>query len=244
MSATALGSHRADLTEEWADGFREFVRVLVIGRVRAWGRGDIHAQALAQSVGDLGEDGAARPRTSAESLPPHRPQLSCRYQIRDKNQLLSLNSSAVYTANGRDNRNVGRAHLDSFVFRPMAGRGLPCAFTSSIVECYAGESHLSRVGIRFVDVWESQERFEQFAQEVIGPGMSAAGVNVQPQTSFHKIHNHFATAERSILRESNRPLIRRPSAFLAIYLGNQTRPKGSPLIRVSRSRGEHIKLQG
>jgi hypothetical protein len=49
-------------------------------------------------------------------------------------------------------------------------------------------------GVRVVDVWESKERFEEFAQEEIGPGMSAAGVAVQPQTSFHEIHNHFAAA--------------------------------------------------
>jgi hypothetical protein len=49
-------------------------------------------------------------------------------------------------------------------------------------------------GIRVVDVWESKERFEQFAEDEIGPGMSAAGVTVQPQTTFHNIHNHFAAA--------------------------------------------------
>jgi hypothetical protein len=49
-------------------------------------------------------------------------------------------------------------------------------------------------GVRVVDVWESKERFEEFAEKEIGPGMNAAGVAVQPQTSFHEIHNHFAAA--------------------------------------------------
>jgi len=55
----AQALYPADLTEKWADDFRELAGVLVIGRVRARGGGDSHTQAPAESARDLGEDGKA-----------------------------------------------------------------------------------------------------------------------------------------------------------------------------------------
>jgi hypothetical protein len=46
-------------------------------------------------------------------------------------------------------------------------------------------------GIRVTDVWESRERFEQFAQDEIGPQTQAVGVPGPPQISFHEVHNYF-----------------------------------------------------
>ena len=45
-------------------------------------------------------------------------------------------------------------------------------------------------GIRVVDVWESKETFEQFAQEKIGPSMAQAGYTEQPEITFSEIHNY------------------------------------------------------
>jgi len=45
-------------------------------------------------------------------------------------------------------------------------------------------------GIRVVDVWESREAFDRFAQEQIGPQTQAVGMS-QPSMDFHDVHNHF-----------------------------------------------------
>jgi hypothetical protein len=45
-------------------------------------------------------------------------------------------------------------------------------------------------GIRVTDVWESQEQFDQFAQEQIGPHSATVGLP-EPQASVHDVHNHF-----------------------------------------------------
>jgi hypothetical protein len=46
-------------------------------------------------------------------------------------------------------------------------------------------------GIRVTDVWETRERFEEFAQEQIGPYSAKVGVTQQPQTTFYEVHNYF-----------------------------------------------------
>ena len=48
-------------------------------------------------------------------------------------------------------------------------------------------------GIRVTDVWESQEGFEQFAQEKIGPITQQVGFGGPPETTFLPVHNHFTT---------------------------------------------------
>ena len=45
-------------------------------------------------------------------------------------------------------------------------------------------------GIRVTDVWESQEIFERFAQEKIGPLTAAVGLTSPPRVTFHEVHNY------------------------------------------------------
>lgn len=43
-------------------------------------------------------------------------------------------------------------------------------------------------GIRVIDVWETREAFDAFAQEKIGPLTAEAGLP-QPAMDFHEVHN-------------------------------------------------------
>ena len=45
-------------------------------------------------------------------------------------------------------------------------------------------------GIRVVDVWESKEAFEKFAQDEIGPITHEVGVPSPPELQFFDVHNH------------------------------------------------------
>jgi len=45
-------------------------------------------------------------------------------------------------------------------------------------------------GLRVVDVWESREQFEKFAQDEIGPISQAVGVPSPPELQFFDLHNH------------------------------------------------------
>jgi hypothetical protein len=45
-------------------------------------------------------------------------------------------------------------------------------------------------GIRVVDVWESKEDFEKFAQEQIGPYSREAGITDEPETRMTEVHNY------------------------------------------------------
>ncbi len=45
--------------------------------------------------------------------------------------------------------------------------------------------------LRVVDVWESREQFEQFAQEQIGPFTAEVGIPGPPQMQFFEVHNYF-----------------------------------------------------
>jgi hypothetical protein len=44
-------------------------------------------------------------------------------------------------------------------------------------------------GLRVTDVWESQEKFQAFADEQIGPFTQEAGLEA-PDVTFHEVHNH------------------------------------------------------
>jgi hypothetical protein len=44
-------------------------------------------------------------------------------------------------------------------------------------------------GLRVVDVWESREAFEQFAQEQIGPYTQEVGLS-EPEMHFYDVHNY------------------------------------------------------
>ena len=45
-------------------------------------------------------------------------------------------------------------------------------------------------GIRVTDVWETQEDFEKFAEEKIGPITQAVGIQGQPATTYFDVHNY------------------------------------------------------
>jgi len=45
-------------------------------------------------------------------------------------------------------------------------------------------------GLRVVDVWETREVFDKFAEEQIGPATRAAGFTEAPEMRFYDVHNH------------------------------------------------------
>lgn len=49
-----------------------------------------------------------------------------------------------------------------------------------------------------VDAWESEQAFNQFGEERLGPGMAKAGVQAQPQVTFHPAHEVFAPQAMTI----------------------------------------------
>jgi hypothetical protein len=49
-------------------------------------------------------------------------------------------------------------------------------------------------GIRITDVWETEEQFERFAMERIGPITRAAGV---PWLTFYDVHGYVADSARA-----------------------------------------------
>lgn len=47
-------------------------------------------------------------------------------------------------------------------------------------------------GMHVVDVWESREAFDRFAQEQIGPFSAEVGIEGEPEMTFYDIHSHLA----------------------------------------------------
>ena len=45
-----------------------------------------------------------------------------------------------------------------------------------------------------MDAWESEEAFERFGQDRLGPTMAEAGVNIEPQVTFYSAHEVFLPA--------------------------------------------------
>jgi hypothetical protein len=45
-------------------------------------------------------------------------------------------------------------------------------------------------GIRVVDVWETAEDFQRFAEEHIGPDSAAAGITEEPEIRKHDVHSY------------------------------------------------------
>ena len=45
-------------------------------------------------------------------------------------------------------------------------------------------------GMRVVDVWETREQFERFAQEQIGPYSREVGIEGAPEMRFYDVHNY------------------------------------------------------
>ena len=50
-------------------------------------------------------------------------------------------------------------------------------------------------GIIVVDVWESDEQFNKFAEEQIGPYTQQVGIPEPPQVSLHEVHNYLLTKD-------------------------------------------------
>ncbi|HKP19262.1 MAG TPA: hypothetical protein VJT84_12335 [Gaiellaceae bacterium] len=44
-------------------------------------------------------------------------------------------------------------------------------------------------GIRVVDVWESKEQYERFAQDQIGPYTQQVGIPAPPEVTYRDVHN-------------------------------------------------------
>jgi hypothetical protein len=45
-------------------------------------------------------------------------------------------------------------------------------------------------GLRVVDVWQSKEQFEKFAQDHIGPYSAEVGITDPPAMQFFEVHNY------------------------------------------------------
>jgi hypothetical protein len=45
-------------------------------------------------------------------------------------------------------------------------------------------------GIKVVDVWETMEQFDAFAQQSIGPNTQKAGFAGPPERTVYEVHNH------------------------------------------------------
>lgn len=45
-------------------------------------------------------------------------------------------------------------------------------------------------GLRVIDVWESRDVFDRFAQEQIGPYSQEVGFPEPPQMTFYEVHNY------------------------------------------------------
>ena len=48
----------------------------------------------------------------------------------------------------------------------------------------------SEDGLRIVDVWDSREVFDRFAEEQIGPFSQQAGITEPPEMTYSDVHNH------------------------------------------------------
>jgi hypothetical protein len=53
---------------------------------------------------------------------------------------------------------------------------------------------MTDTGLRVVDVWETKEQFESFAQEQMGPLSQEVGIAAQPSMQFFEVHNYFTPA--------------------------------------------------
>ena len=49
-------------------------------------------------------------------------------------------------------------------------------------------------GIKVVDVWETKEQFEKFANEQIGPYSREAGITEEPEMRFSDVHNYLTSS--------------------------------------------------
>jgi hypothetical protein len=49
-----------------------------------------------------------------------------------------------------------------------------------------------------IDAWEDEAAFARFGEERLGPAMAKAGVNVEPQVTFHPAHEVFLPAATTL----------------------------------------------
>jgi hypothetical protein len=45
-------------------------------------------------------------------------------------------------------------------------------------------------GLRIVDLWETREQFDRFAQEQIGPYSREVGITEEPEFRYYEVHNY------------------------------------------------------
>jgi hypothetical protein len=50
--------------------------------------------------------------------------------------------------------------------------------------------HKTDSGIRVIDLWESEDEFNKFANDQIGPLSAQAGVPSPPDVTFYELHNY------------------------------------------------------
>ena len=50
-------------------------------------------------------------------------------------------------------------------------------------------------GLRVVDVWQTREAFDAFAQEQIGPFSGQVGIPNPPEMQFFEVHNYFTPGD-------------------------------------------------
>ena len=71
--------------------------------------------------------------------------------------------------------------IEKMGFRP-GGAGVPSGMFHWVTK--------TDDGIRVVDVWETKEAFEKFAQDEIGPLTQDVGLPSPPEVQFFDVHNH------------------------------------------------------
>ena len=56
-------------------------------------------------------------------------------------------------------------------------------------------STLTDTGLRVIDVWQTREQFDAFAQEKIGPLSAQAGNPGPPAMQFFEVHSYFTPGD-------------------------------------------------
>jgi quinol monooxygenase YgiN len=56
---------------------------------------------------------------------------------------------------------------------------------------YQHISHPTETGFRVIEVWESQEGFEEFAGRRLGPAVTKLGIQRETTIVFQPLHNYF-----------------------------------------------------
>ena len=49
------------------------------------------------------------------------------------------------------------------------------------------------------DAWESEDAFNRFAEDRLGPAMAKVGIEVEPKVSFHPAHEVFLPAATTVI---------------------------------------------